>query len=141
MAWRNAIFAVVSILVIVVSILVIVVSLLVIKDRTQGTGRSSMASGSLATMVGIAAGLITTIGGSSASDIMHLFLDSPVSRLLPSHFCGSRFPKPHRMTMRNTPITNRWLLARAMPMRHEEPDSVWMDQVSFSLQLEVNWAR
>ena len=40
-----------------------VVSILVVKDRTQGTGRFNVASGSLATMVGIGAALSTTIGG------------------------------------------------------------------------------
>ncbi|MFY9979445.1 MAG: MFS transporter, partial [Candidatus Sulfotelmatobacter sp.] len=40
-----------------------IVSILVIKDRTEGTGRFNIASGSLATMVGIGAALSTTIGG------------------------------------------------------------------------------
>jgi predicted MFS family arabinose efflux permease len=40
-----------------------IVSILVIKDRTQGTGRFNIAAGSLATMVGIGAGLSNTIGG------------------------------------------------------------------------------
>jgi MFS family permease len=40
-----------------------IVSILVVKDRTQGTGRFNVASGSLATMIGIGAALSTTIGG------------------------------------------------------------------------------
>jgi MFS family permease len=40
-----------------------IVAILVIKDRTQGTGRFNLASGALATMVGIGAALSTTIGG------------------------------------------------------------------------------
>ncbi len=40
-----------------------VVSILVIADRTRGTGRFNLASGSLATMVGIGAALSTTVGG------------------------------------------------------------------------------
>ncbi|MGA2811402.1 MAG: MFS transporter [Candidatus Acidiferrum sp.] len=41
----------------------VTVSILVIKDRTQGTGRFNVASGALATMVGIGAALSNTIGG------------------------------------------------------------------------------
>jgi MFS family permease len=40
-----------------------IVSILVIKDRTQGTGRFNIASGSLATMVGIGAALSNSVGG------------------------------------------------------------------------------
>jgi MFS family permease len=40
-----------------------IVSILVVKDRTQGTGRFNVATGSLATMVGIGAATSTTIGG------------------------------------------------------------------------------
>lgn len=40
-----------------------IVSVLVIKDRTAGTGRFNIASGALATMVGIGAALSNTIGG------------------------------------------------------------------------------
>ncbi|WP_109487723.1 MFS transporter [Occallatibacter savannae] len=40
-----------------------IVSILVIKDRTEGTGRFNLASGALATMVGIGAALSTTLGG------------------------------------------------------------------------------
>ena len=40
-----------------------IVSILVIKDRTEGTGRFNVATGSLATMVGIGAAVSTTIGG------------------------------------------------------------------------------
>ncbi|MGB7436783.1 MAG: MFS transporter [Candidatus Acidiferrum sp.] len=40
-----------------------IVSILVIKDRTEGTGRFNIASGALATMVGIGAALSNTIGG------------------------------------------------------------------------------
>jgi MFS family permease len=39
------------------------VAVLVIKDRTQGTGRFNLASGALATTVGIGAALSTTVGG------------------------------------------------------------------------------
>jgi MFS family permease len=41
----------------------VIVSILVIKDRTEGTGRFNLASGALATMVGIGAALSNTIGG------------------------------------------------------------------------------
>jgi MFS family permease len=41
----------------------VIVSILVIKDRTQGTGRFNLASGALATMVGIGAALSNAIGG------------------------------------------------------------------------------
>jgi MFS family permease len=41
----------------------IIVAILVIKDRTEGTGRFNLASGALATMVGIGAALSNTIGG------------------------------------------------------------------------------
>ena len=41
----------------------VIVSILVIKDRTQGTGRFNLASGALATMVGIGAALSMTVGG------------------------------------------------------------------------------
>jgi predicted MFS family arabinose efflux permease len=41
----------------------VIVAILVIKDRTQGTGRFNLASGALATMVGIGAALSTTVGG------------------------------------------------------------------------------
>jgi MFS family permease len=40
-----------------------VVSILVIKDRTEGTGRFNVASGALATMVGIGAASSNTVGG------------------------------------------------------------------------------
>lgn len=40
-----------------------IVSILVIKDRTEGTGRFNLASGALATMVGIGAALSNTFGG------------------------------------------------------------------------------
>ena len=40
-----------------------VVSILVVRDMTQGTGRFNLASGTLATMVGIGAALSTAIGG------------------------------------------------------------------------------
>ncbi|WP_348263985.1 MFS transporter [Telmatobacter sp. DSM 110680] len=40
-----------------------VVSILVIKDRTEGTGRFNLASGALATMVGVGAALSNTLGG------------------------------------------------------------------------------
>jgi len=40
-----------------------IVSVLVIKDRTEGTGRFNLASGALATMVGIGAALSTALGG------------------------------------------------------------------------------
>lgn len=40
----------------------VIVSILVIKDRTQGTGRFNLASGALATMVGIGAALSMTVG-------------------------------------------------------------------------------
>jgi MFS family permease len=40
-----------------------IVSILVIKDRTEGTGRFNLASGALATMVGIGAALSNTVGG------------------------------------------------------------------------------
>ncbi|MGA9586404.1 MAG: MFS transporter, partial [Terracidiphilus sp.] len=40
-----------------------IVSILVIKDRTEGTGRFNLASGALATMVGIGAALSNTLGG------------------------------------------------------------------------------
>ncbi len=40
-----------------------VVSILVIKDLTEGTGRFNLASGALATMVGIGAALSNTLGG------------------------------------------------------------------------------
>jgi predicted MFS family arabinose efflux permease len=41
----------------------VTVAILVIKDLTQGTGRFNLASGALATTVGIGAALSTTIGG------------------------------------------------------------------------------
>jgi MFS family permease len=41
----------------------VIVSILVIKDRTEGTGRFNLASGALATMVGIGAALSNGIGG------------------------------------------------------------------------------
>jgi MFS family permease len=41
----------------------VTVAILVIKDRTEGTGRFNLASGALATMVGIGAALSTTVGG------------------------------------------------------------------------------
>jgi MFS family permease len=41
----------------------VIVSILVIKDRTEGTGRFNLASGALATMVGIGAALSNAIGG------------------------------------------------------------------------------
>jgi MFS family permease len=41
----------------------VIVSVLVIKDRTHGTGRFNVASGALATMVGIGAALSNSIGG------------------------------------------------------------------------------
>jgi MFS family permease len=41
----------------------VIVSILVVKDRTQGTGRFNVASGALATMVGIGAALSMTAGG------------------------------------------------------------------------------
>lgn len=41
----------------------VIVSILVIKDRTEGTGRFNLASGALATMVGIGAALSNSIGG------------------------------------------------------------------------------
>ena len=37
--------------------------ILVIKDRTEGTGRFNVASGALATMVGIGAASSNTVGG------------------------------------------------------------------------------
>jgi MFS family permease len=40
-----------------------IVSILVIKDRTQGTGRFNVAAGALGTVVGIGAAVSTTIGG------------------------------------------------------------------------------
>jgi MFS family permease len=40
-----------------------IVSILVIKDRTEGTGRFNLASGALATMVGIGAALSNALGG------------------------------------------------------------------------------
>lgn len=40
-----------------------IVSILVIKDRTEGTGRFNLASGALATMVGVGAALSNTLGG------------------------------------------------------------------------------
>jgi MFS family permease len=40
-----------------------IVSILIIKDRTEGTGRFNLASGALATMVGIGAALSNTVGG------------------------------------------------------------------------------
>jgi MFS family permease len=40
-----------------------IVSILVIKDRTQGTGRFNLAAGAMATMVGIGAALSNTLGG------------------------------------------------------------------------------
>jgi len=40
-----------------------IVSVLVVKDRTQGTGRFNLASGALATMVGVGAALSNGIGG------------------------------------------------------------------------------
>jgi len=40
-----------------------IVSILVIKDRTEGTGRFNLAAGALATMVGIGAALSNSIGG------------------------------------------------------------------------------
>lgn len=40
-----------------------IVSILVIKDRTEGTGRFNLASGALATMVGIGAALSNSVGG------------------------------------------------------------------------------
>jgi MFS family permease len=41
----------------------VIVSILVIKDLTQGTGRFNVASGALATMVGIGAALSNSVGG------------------------------------------------------------------------------
>jgi MFS family permease len=41
----------------------VIVSILVIKDRTEGTGRFNLASGALATMIGIGAALSNAIGG------------------------------------------------------------------------------
>jgi MFS family permease len=40
-----------------------IVSILVIKDMTQGTGRFNVAAGALGTVVGIGAAVSTTIGG------------------------------------------------------------------------------
>jgi predicted MFS family arabinose efflux permease len=44
----------------------VIVSILVIKDRTQGTGRFNLASGVLATVVGIGAALSNAVGGTIA---------------------------------------------------------------------------
>jgi hypothetical protein len=46
-----------------------IVSVLVIKDRTEATGRFSLASGALATMVGIGAAVSTASGGLSDSTL------------------------------------------------------------------------
>jgi MFS family permease len=48
-----------------------IVSILVIKDRTQGTGRFNLASGALATMVGIGAALSNAVGGTIAQRVSY----------------------------------------------------------------------
>ena len=48
-----------------------IVSILVIKDRTEGTGRFNLAAGALATMVGIGASLSNAIGGKLIQDVSY----------------------------------------------------------------------
>jgi predicted MFS family arabinose efflux permease len=47
----------------VANVVFVVVGILVIKDRTEGTGRFNVASGALATTVGVGAALSNALGG------------------------------------------------------------------------------
>jgi len=82
-----------------------IVSILVIKDRTEGTGRFNLAAGALATMVGIGAALSNTIGGVLIQRINYSASFLGLAVIAVGAFCLLWFAVPETLSKTASPNT------------------------------------